>query len=173
MKGYQYKWPRFYAPSGIKKKRFSFFNGTSIFVGYLMQKLSLYSSSSTIGGSKEVQKGICRKVNTIMQLKIELANYTVTVQHISHYNIGSPPRRMFEWIYLYVDRMWSWMFVYLWLFKQAENVDTNCCYIKTHTLLTRQYKVKRTDFFKWDRERVNLNNFERENPLKRISVKYW
>ena len=40
------------------------------------------------------RKGISPKVNVIVQLQFKLANYDVTIQHISHYMMKTPPIRI-------------------------------------------------------------------------------
>ena len=64
------------------------FNGISIFVGYLMSKLSLWNSSGTVLPIAELNstttvptflKGISAKVNVIVWLELEPAYYYVAV----------------------------------------------------------------------------------------------
>ena len=84
----------------------SLFNGISTYVGYLMPKLfSQKNRNGTIKnhswedkGVHTFPKGICPKVNVILRLEYELANYDSTVHHFNHYTTRTPPK---SGLYLY------------------------------------------------------------------------
>ena len=57
-------------------------------MGYLMQKTSLWYYSTHSCGDKGVHifpKGICMKVNVIVEVEFELSYFEAAVQHFIHY----------------------------------------------------------------------------------------
>ena len=54
----------------------------------------MYSTAPAnwVGGIRAFPKGISPKMNAIARQEFELNDSNVAVQHVSHYNMGTPPR---------------------------------------------------------------------------------